>query len=47
MEQFQIVTQRAIDNLQQAIKYAEDNELTNTQEFINFLDTINELSVRY
>ena len=47
MEQFQILTQRAIYNLQQAIKYAENNELTNSQEFLDFLDTINELSVLY
>ena len=47
MAQFQILTQRAIYNLQQAIKYAENNELTNSQEFLNFLDIINELSVSY
>ena len=29
------------------IDYAEENNLTSNQEFINFLDTINELSVRY
>ena len=47
MEQFQILTQRAIYNLQQAINYAENNELTNSQEFLDFLDTINGLSVTY
>lgn len=30
-----------------AIKYAEDNNLTNTQEFINFLDELNKISVMY
>ena len=30
-----------------AFNYAEENKLTNTQEFINFLDTLNELSVKY
>ena len=47
MEQFQILTQQAIYNLQQAINYAENNELTNSQEFLDFLDTINGLSVTY
>ena len=47
MEQFQILTQRAIYNLHQAINYAENNELTNSQEFLDFLDTINGLSVTY
>ena len=36
-----------IANLQQTIQYAEEQQLTNTQEFIDFLDTINELSVSY
>ena len=47
MTQLDILMDRAIYNLQQAIKYAENNELTNSQEFINFLDIINELSVLY
>lgn len=34
-------------NLQQVIDYAEENNLTNSQEFLNFLDTVNEISVRY
>lgn len=34
-------------NLQQVIDYADENNLTNSQEFLNFLDEINELSVRY
>lgn len=34
-------------SLQQIIDYADENNLTNSQEFLNFLDTINELSVRY
>lgn len=36
-----------ISNLQQVIEYAEKEQLTNTQEFLNFLDKINELSVSY
>ena len=47
MTQLDILMDRAIYNLQQAIKYAENNELTNSQDFINFLDNINELSVSY
>ena len=29
------------------INYAEENNLTNTQEFINFLDELNKISVSY
>ena len=36
-----------LSNLQQVIDYAEENNLTNSQEFLNFLDKINEYSVRY
>ena len=34
-------------NLQQVINYAEENNLTNTQEFLDFLDIVNELSVSH
>lgn len=34
-------------NLQQVINYADHEQLTNTQEFLDFLDKINELSVKY
>ena len=37
----------AVYNLQQVIDYAEREQLTNTQEFLDFLDTINGLSVSY
>ena len=37
----------ALRNLQQSIDYAEENDLTNTQEFLDFLDIVNEISVRY
>lgn len=47
METFQLQLENLITNLIQVIKYAEDNNLTNTQEFINFLDKINELSVSH
>lgn len=36
-----------LSNLQQVINYAETEGLTNSQEFINFLDRLNEYSVRY
>jgi hypothetical protein len=42
--QIQILT---LQNLQQVIDYAEKKQLTNTQEFLDFLDTVNELSVTY
>lgn len=43
MIQFQSI----IEQVQEAIIYAEQNQLTNTQEFINFLDKLNELSVSH
>ena len=39
--------QSIITQVEEVIKYAENNQLTNTQEFINFLDRINGLSVKY
>lgn len=36
-----------IINLQDIINYAEENNLTNTQEFLDFLDKLNEISVSY
>ncbi len=43
MIQFQSI----IEQVQKTIIYAEQNQLTNTQEFINFLDKLNELSVSH
>lgn len=43
MIQFQSI----IKQVQEAIIYAEKNQLTNTQDFINFLDKLNELSVSH
>lgn len=34
-------------NLQQVIDYADREQLTNSQEFLDFLDKINEISVSY
>lgn len=39
--------QAIITQVEEVITYAETNKLTNTQEFINFLDKLNELSVSY
>lgn len=36
-----------LNQIETIIKHAEENQLTNTQEFINFLDRLNELSVRH
>ena len=36
-----------LHNLQQIVDYAERKQLTNTQEFLDFLDKINEISVSY
>ena len=34
-------------DLMHIIDYAQRNELTNTQQFLDFLDILNEVSVRY
>lgn len=47
METLLVLQQRTLKSLKNVIEYAEDNELLNTQEFINFLDTVNKLSVKY
>ena len=47
MERLNTMMEVVLSNLQQSINYAEENNLTNTQEFINFLDTVNELSVSH
>lgn len=41
------IQQKALHNLKQIIEYAEENNLTNSQEFLDFLDEINRLSVKY
>lgn len=43
----EIKFQTILDQVREAITYAEQNQLTNTQEFINFLDKLNELSVSH
>lgn len=47
METLLQIQQKALYNLKQIIEYAEENNLTNTQEFINFLDELNKISVSH
>ena len=47
MEKLNIMMENVLHNLQQTIKYAEENNLINTQEFLDFLDNVNELSVSH
>ena len=39
--------QEILDNLNYYLEYIEDNDLTNNQEVIDFLDKLNEISVMY
>ena len=43
----ELAMQLVINNIEQIIRYAEENKDTNKQEFLDFLDKINELSVSY
>ena len=47
MENLNTMMEEALRNLSQSVNYAEENNLTNTQEFLDFLDKINELSVSH
>ena len=47
METLESLQNDLLVDLMQIIDYAERNELTNTQQFLDFLDTLNEVSVRY
>ena len=47
METLLQIQQKTLYNLKQIIKYAEENNLTNTQEFIDFLDELNKISVSH
>lgn len=38
---------QAIQKVLEVINYAEKNKLTNENTFINFLDDLNDLSIRY
>lgn len=45
--QFLCIMDSVKKELQNVITYAEENKLTNSQEFLNFLDDVNKLSVKY
>jgi hypothetical protein len=47
METLESLQNDLLVDLMVIIDYAERNELTNTQEFLDFLDILNEVSVRY
>ena len=47
MEILESLQNDLLADLRQVIDYAEENNLTNTQEFLDFLDIINELSVSH
>ena len=47
METLESLQNDLLVDLMQIIDYAKRNELTNTQEFLDFLDILNEVSVRY
>lgn len=47
MEILESLQNDLLADLMQIIDYAERNELTNTQQFLDFLDILNEVSVRY
>lgn len=47
MEILESLQNDLLTDLMQIIDYAERNELTNTQQFLDFLDILNEVSVRY
>lgn len=47
MTTLQQLQQVILRDLEAIINYAEKNNLTNSQEFLNFLDKLNEISIRY
>lgn len=47
MKQLNIMMEETLRNLSLTINYAEENNLTNSQEFLDFLDIVNELSVSH
>lgn len=47
MQTLLTLQEQALVSLKATVNYAENNNLTNSQEFLDFLDTINELSIKY
>lgn len=39
--------QKILNEIEEVIEYYVEYELTNTQEFLDFMDSLNEASVRY
>lgn len=39
--------QKILNEIEEVIEYYVEHELTNTQEFLDFMDSLNEISVRY
>ena len=42
---FEVYTQIILKDIKEAKQYATDNNLIDTQEFLNFMDALNELSI--
>lgn len=42
---FKVYTQIILKDIRKARQYAIDNNLIDTQEFLNFMDALNELSI--
>lgn len=47
LECFDEMCRDVLDKAKEAIEFAENMNLTNDQHFLNFLDALNEYSVRY
>lgn len=47
MEYVNQLQQEILSNLYYYLEYIEENNLTNRQEVLNFLDTLNRISVTY
>lgn len=39
--------QKILNEIEEVVEYYVQYELTNTQEFLDFMDSLNEISVRY
>ena len=46
LDNINLVYKETLDNLEKIDAFIRDNQLENTQEFLNFQDSINEISVR-
>lgn len=39
--------QKILNEIEEVVEYYVEYELTNSQEFLDFMDSLNEISVRY